>query len=118
MLTRTLRYILLALVFIYHPSEFFSQLRYQVPDEILDCPLGVDKTASHQQDQQHSMQKTKKKKKTKNLKLVGNDRLLPEPPDNLTTVTRSDLRNIFAHCAATRATNQAARDYRRWFCRS
>ena len=29
---------------------------------------------------------------------------------------KANLRNIFAHCAATRATNQAAKDYRRWFC--
>jgi len=30
--------------------------------------------------------------------------------------SKTSLRNIFSHCVATRATNQAARDYRRWFC--
>jgi hypothetical protein len=52
------------------------------------------------------------------MKLVGAEQLLPEPQQDLRAAARKpNLRNIFAHCAATRATNQAAKDYRRWFCR-
>ena len=52
------------------------------------------------------------------MKLAG-DGFLPEPP---TTVDLGDragvaaLRNVFSFCVATRRTNLAARDYRRWFC--
>lgn len=81
--------------------------KYQVPDEILQCPEG-SKGAD-------GIQGMGSAKKATNMKL-GVDGLLPEPPVNLKAESKKSLRNIFSHCSATRATNQAAKDYRRWFC--
>jgi len=49
---------------------------------------------------------------------LGADGFLPEPPHFVDTNggAKQKLRNTFCHCVATRATNQAARDYRKWFC--
>ena len=70
------------------------------------------------QVEQQRGQAKRKGKKTTNMRLVGEEQLLPVPSPNLAAAkAKPNLRNIFAHCMATMATNQAARDYRRWFCR-
>ena len=82
--------------------------KYQVPDEILQCPAG-----SAAKDAAPSRSKEKKR-----MKLAG-DGFLPEPPTTVDFGDRADvaaLRNVFSFCVATRRTNLAARDYRRWFC--
>jgi len=87
-------------------GAYWMFTKYQVPDEILQCPKGskgADTTLPGN------------KKKTTNMKL-GPDGLLPEPPIDLKANTKKSLRSIFSHCSATRATNQAAKDFRRWFC--
>lgn len=87
-------------------GSYWMYTKYQVPDEILHCPAGS--TAAEGV-------KAPAKRSKGNMKLVG-DGFLPEPSPLLVANSRKDLRGIFSHCAATRATNQAARDYRRWFC--
>lgn len=83
--------------------------KYQVPDEILACPAGseaaegVDGSAA-------------KKKHKKGSMVLDPDGFLPEPDVHTIAADKKALRNIFAHCFATRGTNQAARDYRSWFC--
>jgi hypothetical protein len=89
------------------PNWAFS--KYQVPDEILHCPEGSKVFEGGE---------VKPSKKGKNTGMhLGEDGFLPEPP---TQVSAHDsvrqLRHNFANCVATRAVNQAARDYRRWFC--
>lgn len=87
--------------------------KYQVPDAILQCPAGEENLEDG----------APPRKKAGRLRMRLDDAgFLPEPP---TTVDahllsggsgRAKLRNMFSFCAATRLTNLAARDYRRWFC--
>ena len=57
-----------------------------------------------------------KSKKSKSGMFLNKDGFLPEPDIHSVATTKEDLRNIFSHCFATRGTNKAARDYRRWYC--
>lgn len=87
----------------------WSYSKYQVPDEILHCPKGSKAYAGGEQ-------RERGKKKTYGMHL-GADGFLPEPPVRVDTHgSVAELRNAFSNCVSTRATNQAARDYRRWFC--
>ena len=96
-----------------HPDLDSSQgslfSKYQVPDEILACPSGS-------QTVEGGMDENRKKHNKKGNMVLDIDGLLPEP--NVHTIAKNKIaqRNIFAHCFATRGTNQAARDYRLWFC--
>ena len=78
-----------------------------MPDEILHCPEGSAAAEGGAAKQS--------KKKSGKMKL-GEDGFLPEPPLDLRAKSKGSLRNMFSHCQATRMTNQAARDYRKWFC--
>jgi hypothetical protein len=89
-----------------HPNFLYS--KYQVPNEILDCPAG-----SKAKEGGASIPR----KSGGSGMHLGVDGYLPDPPhvvDAHGSVT--EHRNIFSNCVATRATNQAARDYRHWFC--
>lgn len=86
------------------PGSLFS--KYQVPDAILDCPAG-SKAADGGGN--------KKKRKGGGM-VLDSDGFLPEPDVHSVANTKKELRHIFSHCFATRGTNQAARDYRSWFC--
>jgi len=92
--------------------------KYQVPDPILACPAKdpaeeADSSSSTAADQPAG----KKKKPPKKFKMrLTSEGLLPEPPTNLRANGVKDLRNVFSHCTASRATNRAALDYRQWFC--
>ena len=90
-------------------GAFWLFSKYQVPDEILHCPAADGAAA----DGAASAPAASKKKKNMKLDARG---FLPEPPRDLAATTTKELRHIFSHCVATRQTNQAARDYRRWFC--
>jgi len=81
--------------------------KYQVPDEILKCPAGS--TASEGIKELNHGGANKKMRLTK-------EGFLPEPSPQVTAEKLNQLRNIFSHCTATRSTNKAAADYRRWFC--
>ena len=83
--------------------------KYQVPDEILHCPAGSEAAEGG------ATASSAGKSSNKRMKLAD-DGFLPEPPLDVKATTKNQLRNIFSHCVATRATNQAARDYRKWFC--
>ena len=83
--------------------------KYQVPDEILHCPAGSETAAGG------AVAPSAGQRPSKRMKLTDAG-FLPEPPLGLTATTQKQLRSIFGHCVATRATNQAARDYRKWFC--
>lgn len=102
-------------------GAFWMYTKYQVPDEILHCPAGSraleggDAEGGGADADAANTKKKKQKPSNKKLKLDA-EGFLPEPPTHLVATKKAHLRNIFAHCAATRATNQAARDYRRWFC--
>ena len=87
-------------------GAFWLFSKYQVPDEILHCPAADGGAAADGAP-------ASKKKKNMKLDALG---FLPEPPHDLEATTTKELRHIFSHCVATRQTNQAARDYRRWFC--
>ena len=82
--------------------------KYQVPDEILACPAGsaaVDGGAA-----------PPRSRDKKRMKLDANG-FLPEPgTDANARGSTKTKRDLFSFCVATRATNAAARDYRRWFC--
>ena len=84
--------------------------KYQVPDEILQCPAG----SASLEDAPRAVKKTGGDRKRMKL---ADDGFLPEPPVAVdypeSTKTK---RNVFSFCIATRRTNLAARDYRRWFC--
>lgn len=90
------------------PNNIYS--KYQVPNEILDCPAGskaLDGGAG-----------IPPKRGGSNMHL-GSNGLLPDPPHHVSSNGKTkELRNIFSNCVATRATNQAASDYRKWFCES
>ena len=88
-------------------GAFWLFSKYQVPDEILHCPAGSEAADGAEE-------RAPKRRGGKNMKLV--DGFLPEPPFDVKATTRAELRHTFAHCTATRKTNQAARDYRKWFC--
>lgn len=79
--------------------------KYQVPDEILHCPAGSK-----------AFEGAEAKHKGSGDMWLNEDGFLPPPPPKLVANSKKELRNIFANCVATRATNQAAMDYRRWFC--
>ena len=86
--------------------------KYQVPDEILHCPAGT-----------HDLEGERPKKKAARQRMrLDADGFLPEPSATVDaavltgTSGRARLRHVWAFCAATRRTNLAARDYRRWFC--
>ena len=86
--------------------------KYQVPDEILHCPAGT-----------HDLEGERPKKKASRQRMrLDADGFLPEPSATVDasvltgTSGRARLRHVWAFCAATRRTNLAARDYRRWFC--
>ena len=86
------------------PSPGFLFSKYSVPDGILECPATESEG-------------DRKKRRKGNGKMILDDRgFLPEPDIHSVASTTRDLRNIFAHCLATRGTNQAVRDYRSWFC--
>ena len=89
-----------------HPDIFPNEgglfSKYQVPDKILNCP-------------NNDNEKSSSKKKGGKMQL-NSDGFLPEPDISSVASNKKDLRNIFAHCFATRGTNQAARDYRSWYC--
>ena len=83
-----------------------------MPDEILHCPAGT-----------HDLEGERPKKKAARQRMRLNaDGFLPEPSATVDasvltgTSGRARLRHVWAFCAATRRTNLAARDYRRWFC--
>ena len=80
-----------------------------MPDEILHCPAGTEAADGIAGIGAGGGGKERKLKLTKK-------GFLPEPPTDLKAKSKAELRNTFSHCTATRATNQAARDYRRWFC--
>ena len=84
--------------------------KYQVPDEILQCPAG---SASLEDAPRAAKKQGGDRKRMK----LADDGFLPEPPVAVdypeSTKTK---RNVFSFCIATRRTNLAARDYRRWFC--
>jgi len=84
------------------PGSLFS--KYQVPADILTCPEGSE-----------TVEGGKRKSKPTKMTLDSNG-FLPEPDIHTVAKTRDDLRHTFSHCFATRGTNRAARDYRRWFC--
>ena len=90
------------------PGHMFS--KYQVPDEILDCPNPGSESGSTKTHQANNKPGPKK-----NMWLDA-DGFLPEPPNTTQATSTSDLRHVFSNCVATRATNRAARDYRKWFC--
>jgi hypothetical protein len=92
-----------------HGAEAANMIfsKYQVPDEILKCPAGS--TASEGIKELNHEGSQKKMRLTK-------EGFLPEPSPQLTVVKLNQLRNVFSHCTATRSTNKAAADYRRWFC--
>ena len=94
------------------PNFRFS--KYAVPDEILHCPTG---SKALEGGEVKEVEKGGKVKKGGGSMHLGEDGFLPEPP-TLVSAHGSipQLRHNFANCVATRATNQAARDYRRWFC--
>jgi len=82
--------------------------KYQVPDEILHCPAGSKAFEGGE---------TKKSKgKAPGNMHLGPDGFLPDPPTVVKADSATQLRNNFMNCVATRGTNQAARDYRKWFC--
>ena len=95
-------------------GAFWMYTKYQVPDEILHCPAG-SRALEGSSAAAEGVKKAKKKGAQKKLRM-NKDGFLPEPPTDLVATKKANLRNMFAHCAATRATNQAAKDYRRWFC--
>ena len=70
-----------------------------MPDEILHCPAGT-----------HDLEGERPKKK------ASRQRMRLDAPVLTGTSGRARLRHVWAFCAATRRTNLAARDYRRWFC--
>lgn len=85
--------------------------KYIVPDEILHCPAGSKAFEGGEVKQGQG------KKKGSGGMHLGEDGFLPEPPTQVSAHgSIHQLRHNFANCVATRATNQAARDYRRWFC--
>ncbi len=88
------------------PNFVFS--KYQVPNEILACPAGSKAFEGGE---------VQKKGKNDGSMFLNKEGLLPEPPVFVDAHnSKRELRNIFMNCVATRGTNQAARDYRRWFC--
>jgi len=90
--------------------------KYQVPDEILACPLG-SQAAGAADSGAGSPPAGKSKTHPKKFKMrLTAEGLLPEPPVDVVASGLKELRNVFSHCTATRATNRAALDYRRWFC--
>ena len=92
-----------------HPGESpnFVFSKYQVPNEILECPEGSKAFEGGEV----------KKGKNDGSMFLNKEGLLPEPPVFVDAHgSKRELRNIFMNCVATRATNQAARDFRRWFC--
>lgn len=89
------------------PNWKFS--KYQVPDEVLHCPAG-----SHVSEGGETKQSKKSDGKIMHL---GPDGFLPEPPTMVSAHgSIKQLRENFMNCVATRGVNQAARDYRKWFC--
>lgn len=77
-------------------GQLFS--KYQVPDDILSCTGGGAGKGGGGMS-------------------LNAEGFLPEPDiQYVASDNKRDMRNIFAHCFATRGTNQAARDYRTWFC--
>jgi hypothetical protein len=87
----------------------FKYSKYAVPDEILHCPAGSKALEGGES-------KPAKKGNDGGMRLAA-DGFLPEPPTAVDSRgSKKELRNIFMNCVSTRATNQAARDYRRWFC--
>jgi hypothetical protein len=90
------------------PNYLYS--KYQVPNEILDCPVG-SKAA------EGGASIPKKTGGGGGGMHLGPDGFLPDPPREVSAHGQlEELRNIFSNCVATRATNQAAMDYRHWFC--
>ena len=87
--------------------------KYGVPDHILDCPIG---SKALEGEGKLDNINNKRKHKASGMHL-GSNGLLPEPPVSIDAEGKRDqLRHIFMNCAATRFTNQAALDYRKWFC--
>ena len=94
-----------------HPgvAPNWKYTKYQVPDGILDCPVGSKAL--------EGKEAVRRKKKKEGIMHLNSDGFLPEPPISVDSHGNvKEFRNIFMNCAATRATNQAAKDYRRWFC--
>lgn len=88
------------------PNPGFIFSKYAVPDAILDCPADVDPNSANQRRRQGGGGKM----------VLDSSGLLPEPDVRSIANNKNELRHIFAHCFATRGTNQAARDFRSWFC--
>jgi hypothetical protein len=93
-----------------NPASLFS--KYQVPDEILACPSG----SQADEGEKGNIGKGRKGKKGAGGMVLDANGFLPEPDVHTIAADKIGQRNIFAHCFATRGTNQAARDYRSWFC--
>ena len=82
--------------------------KYQVPNAILDCPAGSKALQGGE---------SSKKKKKEGIMHLNSDGFLPEPPVHVDAHNdKKEFRRIFSNCVSTRATNQAAVDFRRWFC--
>jgi hypothetical protein len=82
--------------------------KYQVPDAILDCPAGSKALEGGEK---------KKKRNAGGIMHLTAEGFLPDPPTSVSAHgSLKEFRNIFSNCVATRSTNQAAVDYRRWFC--
>ena len=99
----------------FSPNWKFS--KYQVPNEILQCPPGSI-AYEGAKDVIKNVKKSPKKPADQGMHL--NDQgFLPEPPTHVTAEGNNkvmQLRNIFGNCVSARLTNRAAADYRRWFC--
>jgi hypothetical protein len=92
------------------PNYVYS--KYQVPNEILDCPVG-----SVAAEGGASIPKKAGGGEIRGSMHLGPHGLLPDPPSAVNAGgDLKEQRNIFSNCVATRATNQAATDYRQWFC--
>jgi len=95
--------------------------KYQVPDAILACPAKEPSNPMAQpaESSETAQPESKSKKPPKKFKMrLTSEGLLPEPPTTLRANGVKDLRNVLSHCTASRATNRAALDYRKWFCDS
>lgn len=93
------------------PNEGAQFSKYQVPDEILSCPDDEEDVEADV-----SSGGSKKMNKKNSAMFLDQDGFLQEPDIHTIASDIKGLRNIFAHCFSTRGTNQAARDYRTWFC--
>ena len=91
----------------------YKYSKYQVPNDILQCPEG----SKALEGGESKSKKSNNNKNTAVMLLNEKTGLLPEPPIHVNSYNKvMELRNIFMNCVATRSTNQAAKDFRKWFC--